>query len=285
MVNRAELTKRIQATIEDLSEPLWFPSLTGDLVKSGWDDLKKTNGLEPSDYSTTRLLAPKFKGKVDRVYDALPIPIEFLPLELQQKYLTQGVGFFAPRELKEKGVINCISVAAEIIKSIPSLWLTITKLTISMHLIKSENDNCDVSFSEPNLPFSIFISIPNKRMPFDYLRVAESIVHEAMHLQLTLIDRVVPSTKNGSPVYFSPWRVEKRSAISVLHGLYVFVVIHQFFQGLVEIHGKKWSATAYAEDRIRTIQAQMSKLEYFRSCCALTTQGELLSATLICKLL
>lgn len=46
----------------------------------------------------------------------------------------------------------------------------------------------DVSHSTPVLPLSIFVSVPGADERHAELRLAESIIHEAMHLQLTFIE-------------------------------------------------------------------------------------------------
>jgi HEXXH motif-containing protein len=85
----------------------------------------------------------------------------------------------------------------------------------------------DVSHSDPELPFCIFISLPQPGEADAALRVAEAILHESMHLQLTMIELCVPLIARDLLGGYSPWKHEVRPVSGLLHGLYVFAVIHQ----------------------------------------------------------
>src|SRR5207249_726495 len=98
------------------------------------------------------------------------------------------------------------------LKRVPTLLPTVLSLVRALHLVIPDDDDIDVSFSEPNLPFSVFVSVPHRGARTDALRVAEAIVHEAMHLHLTLIERVVPLVRSSGRRFFSPWRGEYRTA-------------------------------------------------------------------------
>ncbi len=82
----------------------------------------------------------------------------------------------------------------------------------------------------PRWPYRIFISIPARSRVQD-LRVAEAVVHEAMHLILTNFERVSPLVSDERTLK-SPWRSELRPAAGVLHGIYVFCCISRFFRHL-----------------------------------------------------
>jgi len=107
---------------------------------------------------------------------------------------------------------------------------TVATLVRSLHVIKPDDEDHDVSFSEPHVPFSIFVSVPERRIANDALRVAEAIVHEAMHLQLTLIQPYLRFLNPDRGRYFSPWRGELRTASGMMHGMYVFSVIERFLE-------------------------------------------------------
>ena len=49
-----------------------------------------------------------------------------------------------------------------------------------------------------------------------------------MHLQLSLVERVVPLVLSQRKMYYSPWRDEVRNSEGILQALYVFGVIRLF---------------------------------------------------------
>src|SRR5258706_13311228 len=102
--------------------------------------------------------------------------MEILPKDIERKYNELGVDFYKSDELFAKGLVNndvfeCMNDAFGMIRQIPSLFRTVVELVKSIHLIKLESDDYDVSFSEPQLPFSIFVSVPQKNSEISALRV------------------------------------------------------------------------------------------------------------------
>jgi HEXXH motif-containing protein len=146
-----------------------------------------------------------------------------------------------------------------------------------LHIIKPLDIYYDVSFSEPRVPFSIFFSVPENRIANDALRVAEAIVHEAMHIQLTLIEQIVPLirsdriTSNGKK-YFSPWRRTHRPAHGILHGLYVFRIIVQFLASL-SCTGSNTAMRRHIQGRQKEIERQIAKTHSFEQSSELTLIG------------
>ena len=139
--------------------------------------------------------------------------------------------------------------------------------------MQAPDDDYDVSHSDPQVPFSIFVSVPQARRPHDALRVVESIVHEAMHLQLTLLEQTLPLVHPSDHTYFSPWKGTYRSPQGVLHALYVFRVIDRFLEQLQAF--PVWSAADadYIHTRRDDIARQIGEIETFKDCPALTTWG------------
>jgi len=171
-------------------------------------------------------------------------------------------------------ILTCLQEAIEILTSLPTLHRTVAKLVRVCHLIKPEDDNYDVSYSDPQVPFSIFVSVPQSRRTNDALRVAESIVHEAMHLQLTLIEQATPLVHSSSDErYFSPWKGAYRSPQGVLHALYVFRVIAQYLERLLELPGWPLSSIDHMRHRHREIALQVHEIATFKGNPALTALG------------
>jgi len=131
-----------------------------------------------------------------------------------------------------------------------------------------------VSFSEPHIPFSIFVSASQQQNVTTALRIAEAVVHEAMHLQLTLVERVVLLVNLADGRYFSPWQGKYRTAQGVLHALYVFGVINSFIERLeASGHDPAVVSLDYVRRRHRQIAMEIHEIESFRYCPELTPIG------------
>ena len=110
-----------------------------------------------------------------------------------------------------------LQAAFDALRSVESLGETIFTLVRSLHVLESQRDT-DVSFSSPGLPFSIFVSVPTPDERDAVIRLAESIVHEAMHLQLSLIEDGCALVTGGEDTAYSPWKQRDRPVQGVLHG-------------------------------------------------------------------
>jgi HEXXH motif-containing protein len=79
------------------------------------------------------------------------------------------------------------------------------------------------------------VSVPDTDEAYAVPRLAESIIHEAMHLQLTLIESIVPLINSTTQTAFSPWKQSERPVQGLLHALYVFAVISEALNSLVDL--------------------------------------------------
>ena len=121
---------------------------------------------------------------------------------------------------------NLVQAALDVIAEVDDLAATVGCLVRACHVLAAQA-GYDVSHSTPELPLSIFVSVPAADERDAVLRLAESIVHEAMHLQLTLVESIVPLVQSTEVSAFSPWKQSARPVQGLLHGLYVFAVIHE----------------------------------------------------------
>ena len=293
------LVDTIQAAFTDLQTAPWLPELTKTLVKQGWKTLRRDTGVFEVDYGTARVLAAERdapfcprprkrlspllslcpgRGRqvISRYYlgDGMPpMRIEMLTGDAIRHYQNPGLAFYTPDEITDTTVINCLQDAIAILANVPTLQKTVAALVRICHLLKPEDDDYDVSHSDPQVPFSIFVSVPRNRRPNDALRVVESIVHEAMHLQLTLIEQALPLVRPSGPTYFSPWKGTYRSPQGVLHALYVFRVIDRFLEQLQTFPVWSVANSAHMRHRRDEIARQIGEIETFQDCPALTAWG------------
>jgi len=272
-----DFAERAKASLENLSAELWFPELTPGLTARQWAKLGREIGLTPKNYGTARVMAKSISAPLEivtslnvRETNVGAISIEVLPEEFAVHYKEVGVRFYSSEGTLNTTVLACLEDAVAMLSQVPSLMKTVFSLVRSLHVIEPKDTDHDVSFSEPHIPFSIFVSVFEERVPSDALRVAEAIVHEAMHLQLTLIERIVPLVALKGAKYYSPWRQEYRDAQGLLHGLYVFRVIAHFLSNL---RASGSLDTDYTLIRAKSIFEDIKKTQSFSQCTELTPIG------------
>lgn len=283
-----DVLARVRKALLDASVPLWLPGLTTDLVGIAWRKLGRDLCLTRASYGTARMLRQD-PGEIRRVVASLnipspdragsdAIPIELLPEDLARRCAGPEVRFFAAEEIVDNDVSVRIAQALETLGTVPTVLPTVCSLVRALHPIDPADDEIDISFSEPGLPFSAFVSVPGPRAVGGALRVAEALLHEAMHLQLTFAEAVVPLVRSTAGTYFSPWRNEYRTAQGVLHALYVFRVIDAFL-ALAPIEDPV--PRRHARERRATISGQVREIRDFRGCRDLTADGVAFVARLL----
>lgn len=285
------LPDTIAAALLEPEAPLWLPDITDALATMGWRTLHLHTGITMLNYGTSRVVAgdscaPRhvvarlsFHPEAPSVASCLRI--ECLVDAAARRYQDVGLTFYLPEEITNTTILDCLQEAIDTVAHVPTLHRTVATLVRVCHLVKPEDDDCDVSYSDPQLPFSIFVSIPSARSANDALRVAESLVHEAMHLQLTLIERATSLVHPSDATYFSPWKGTHRSPQGVLHALYVFRVIDQYFERLLALPGWSCRSMDHMRHRRREIAAQVREIETFKDSPALTGLGTRLVQRLI----
>ena len=154
------------------------------------------------------------------------------------------------------------------------LCLALSELAWRCHVIVAEEAECDVSFSDPGIPFSIFISVPTQNDPSCLLRVAESLVHETMHLQLSLFERRCPLVDMTSTwTFYSPWKHQQRPAHGILHGLYVFHVLGWMWRQIAQ-STQSDSDRTFALRRICETKREINAVRALEDSPALTQPGK-----------
>ena len=278
------LTKRVEAVLKNPDASPWFPDVTIELVEDGWRDLYNKAGLLPDTYGTVRAMTHN-EGAPRRIVARLPIftsaeslervfQIEIIDPEHARCYKQDGFRFYTAEEINTTNVLTQIRKAVDIVKLVPTLSTTVAALVCSIHVIDVGNDDYDVSFSDPRIPFSIFVSVSQSNEATIPLRIAEAIIHEAMHIQLTLIERILPLVNPSSQQHYSPWRGEFRNAQGVLHGLYVFRVIDECFYELQQLFSQfDQSVVNFIVDRRTKIHDEINQTSSFQDSSDLTVIG------------
>jgi hypothetical protein len=234
---------------------LWYPGLAANLIED-FDRKHRAQGWCRDSYSTGRwiagdVLAPRVQLGVVRagshrlLVEALP-PVAIRAVE----------GLPSLSESPLPSVEEQMQAAVDRVTLLDGLPESLGWLIGSCHVLAAER-GYDVSHSTPALPLSIFVSVPGPDERHAELRLAESIIHEAMHLQLTFIESHVSLVEPTGATVFSPWKQTDRPVQGVLHGLYVFAVIHE---ALATLAAKDFEARDYANARRPEIAADIAAI-------------------------
>ena len=222
----------VRKALTRFAEP-WLPGLAGPLTASAWQGLAR-HGFVPSNYGTHRWMErdPTAEHPVlatIELSDPLEYRVEALPDSSRTRYERIGLAF--PESISIRSHVAAVQSALSHITPVPSLYAAVCAYLRTLHVLQAPGKDFDVSHSDPEAPFSIFVSVPSA-CPNGALRLAESIIHECMHLQLTMIETLLPLVGTEGEGAFSPWQQRQRPLRGVLHGLYVFSVIDAWLQAL-----------------------------------------------------
>ena len=280
----------VRTALRDGAEPLWFPRLAEPLARVAWGRLRSDVGLNPDSYSTTRLLLkdpraehhiaarcrPRSGQKGDGSSGA--ISVEILSADVVRQITDGDIQLLDTHSIAGT-VAHQLGEALSLLDLVPTVGLTVCQLVRALHVIDPGDNDTDVSFSDPSVPFSVFVSVPRTQSEIVTLRIAEAILHESMHLHLTLIGKVVPLVRPEGRMYYSPWRDEERDSEGTLQAIYVFSVIRSFFAVTPALRSAE--ANAYVRDRKKQIESEITQAHPFRGCDELTPDGAILVARLL----
>lgn len=221
--------------------PLWFPGLAA-MLAARFD--APTGALAKESYRTSSWL-----GQADPLYsqcERIAIGARTAILEDLADPDMSGLSIVPARW--RKGDANQVRAALTLLDSVDGLTATLAPLVRAIHRLEAEPEY-DISHSQPNLPYSIWLSIPPTGATAT-ARLAESILHEAMHLQLSLIETWQPLVAHAGQRAWSPWQAKQRPAQGLLHGLYVFAVIFELLGELDKVAPSIMTGDGQAEDAL-----------------------------------
>lgn len=265
----------ISEYLADHGSEIWWPNLIATIFLQS-----EYYRRLAEDYSTTSIIS-KYRERPEMVLPVRSLPrarLELLSEEHAQLFAGQGVRQVSVERFAAPETVKKIEAAFGLIAIVPSLFDVLSRLIKSIHLIHAE-PGFDVSFTDPELPFTIFISVPLDHK-FAELRLAESIVHEAMHLQLAIVEKEVSLIDDSVAKFYSPWKKMLRPTSGIIHALYVFTAIKQWLN-LVKVTP---SAQDYAEVRCSEIRDELALLDCELCFNALTDNGKLLFDNMLSSL-
>jgi len=263
--------------------PVFDSELAKVLAQHKTNQLKKEGVLdEEVGYTTTNVFHKRkltkpalFTSVAENTYIELP---DFK--QLNNFYLEQGLELAYPSEFNLIDVEGQIKSAMALLDKVQSCGETVRALTRAVQVLKQPEPEFDVSYSHPDIPFTIFVSVGQKHSELDTIRLAEAILHETMHLKLTLIESHITFFNGGPQTFYSPWREEYRPVRGVLHGLYVFSAINDFLKKILETLDTM-EQKEFVLWRIEELGQQFYMLSDFPNCDGITEDGATLSTNLL----
>lgn len=124
-----------------------------------------------------------------------------------------------------------------------------------------------VSFSDDSAPGALYCSIRRSDGLIDEVDLADSLVHEHRHQKLYLMDRYVPVVLRDRPLVASPWREDPRPPSGLLHAVFVFVELLEFWRHLAD------QRVARANGEVETISGRLADAFTTLDAVLLTEQG------------
>jgi hypothetical protein len=266
------------------SGAFWFDDLASILAQSCWHKLRAQLGLGKTDYGTARVLNQS--RLADRnVMGCLQgsnshVGIEVLSADVAERYYNLGLKFYSAEEILGLDLIGVLDRAVQTISGVQGAARAVSTVLSMVHVLKPASPEYDISYSDPQLPFSIFVGVDASQRPNGALRLAESVFHECMHLQLTLIEDQVPLVAGDGENHFSPWRRTLRPTSGILHALYVFRAIQDLLGALIASKNLGNGANSYMIHRLRDIDEEVKQLEDLSVSQDLTPEGKAFVARL-----
>ena len=258
----------------------WLPGTEKNLIQYVERKLLQPRGLRLTEYGTVRYLQKDRWAPRDVVFSlARPLGpstvLEYIPPKYFTKY--QEIGLVQRRwgQHDDHHIQQTFLDAVAHFEFCPSLLPIVDTFLRCIHVIEPPNGQTDISYSDPDIPLSVFVSVPPRQETQGALRLCESLLHECMHLQLSIVEKHVSLVRHSNPILRSPWRSDLRPPIGLLHGIYVFRAIRKFLEYL-EVEIKSTAHLKYIRKRIYEIRIELTQASKNLGSADLTPLGQYL---------
>ena len=267
--------------VEFIDRPCGWPRLAPARLRrravggvSGWRDYSTARciaGLDPIVLHAAGVSSSPFESGVQ---------VELLPEAVARGWRSRGLELATEASMSNMGFPRMLEKSLDLIRTVLPLHGTVAGLCRSLHVLAASGRDVDVSCSDPSLPFSIFVSCPPATERNRVERLAENIVHEALHLQLTLVETIEPLVTDDpdEPPVFSPWRNEPRNVHGLVHAVYVFGNIRHFWK---RVAAELPESSSFARSRIEVIDGEMDTAKQLPASRALTATGRRLATSFL----
>ena len=244
--------------------PVWAWRSTHILTSIHWKILGLSKNIDQSSYETSHFWDSRL-NRAKRLeliedFEGESIFLEVPNDDFIESFYTECGLVPISFDEKEDSLISKIQSALKLLDYDWELKKSIFSLVKRIQIVSTSDLEIDVSHSDPEFPFTIFISLCEDESEISNLRVLESIIHEAMHLKLILLEKVLPLVEVGTTeTFYSPWRDEERPIRGVLHGVYVFKSIYDFISNYQIYKMNSESAKNYISFRINVIENELKR--------------------------
>jgi HEXXH motif-containing protein len=182
-------------------------------------------------------------------------------------------GFVFQDKFHRRVLRSVLRDAAQLLAKVPSLENAVERAVDEVVVLRA-SPAFDISHSEPRWPKTVFISVPGRASSVSALRAIENVIHEAMHLQLTMLEITEPLVANATTQMRSPWRKELRLIQGVLHGVYVFRCIAAFFSTAALLDEMDAMGAWHLMRRRKEIASDLGSVDYKTLAAGLTPRGK-----------
>ena len=280
-------------SVEDvpLHPAQWTGGLPEALRQVGTAELLNPCGLAFESYGTARMMA-RSADEVRQAIGAVRPPrgetggvvlLECLPSRARAGLEAAGLSLRDVDRSTVSASIDALTRARRFVRAVwPELSSSIQRLVRCVHLIEAPSPDFDCSYSRPDLPFSVFLSVPDRQARARIERLAEALVHETMHLQLSLVERRIPLIEpaRAGTSASSPWRGGERPVRGVLHALYVFVVVQKLWRRACR-RPPCGLDRQFAQARVRAIRREVREAQHLATSRELSREGRQLVRNLL----
>jgi hypothetical protein len=260
--------------------PPWDMRVPKGLGELGARTVLSPLGLSRDNYSTGRLLAKSLSPERNiigtiHIGEGNLMTCEGFDIRTSDYARSRGLMATDPAEVPHR-LEQVQNAVADVLSLVPSVLQPVSQLAWNFHLINAEGDDYDASYSDPAVPFSMFFSASPHKERRTLMRIAENIVHETMHLQLSLFEAMCPLVDpNVQWTLFSPWKQSQRQTQGIVHGLYVFKVLKWMWEQIV-LSSTLLEDRSFATARIKSIDEELASVRGIELSPALTVSGKIL---------
>lgn len=257
------------------------------LVRRRWDELRDA-GIEPDNYGTAAVLdlsggsPPATVASVALAGALGKVAVVQRFAAMPRRYVDLGL---VEATIPFSRVVAALTGAVRLLSPVPWAARATAALVRSIHVLETDGAAYDVSYSDPDVPFSIFVGVHPQPVPRESLRMAEAVLHEAMHLLLSLVEDVVPLVAGSGNLIHSPWQGRSRPAQGILHGLFVFASVRAFMSSPLLIEQLRAEEINHAAERVRLIEEEMRAIADVKESNDLTDDGRDFAAALLAPVL
>jgi uncharacterized protein len=182
---------------------------------------------------------------------------------------------FEEGEVVGRGV-GLVMEAFDIIESWrPALMEEIRRIDTDIQFIRDPSAHPDkaVSFSDNSTFGALYVAIKVRKGLIDPCLLADSIIHEHRHQKLYLLQREVQLLEVDGPLVRSPWREDPRPPSGLLHAVFVFVHLHEYWQYLAA-HDPTGEVRERARGELTMIDERIEEALPIIRGARLTAEGE-----------